>query len=99
MSYCQESRSEISVAMTAYQYAELSALFEWHKANFQREIKSQIDILFQAYCSKHRLFSERSDDNPDEELTLSPEDILRLLAIQALKENLNDNTYYKQIGY
>lgn len=56
-----------------------------------------MDILFQAYCSKHRLFSERSDDDPDEELNLTPEDIRRLWAIAALRENLNDNTYCKLI--
>lgn len=98
MPYFRESRSVISAEMTAYQYAEISSLFEWHKANFQREVESQMDILFQAYCSKHRLFSERSGDDADEELNLSPEDIRRLLAIQALKGCLNDNTYCKLIG-
>lgn len=97
MSYYRESRSAISVEMTAYQYAEISSLFEWHKQNFQRDVESQMDILFQAYCSKHRLFSERSDDDPDEELNLTPEDIRRLWAIAALRENLNDNTYCKLI--
>lgn len=97
MSYYRESRSAISVEMTAYQYAEISSLFEWHKLNFQRDVESQMDILFQAYCSKHRLFIERSDDDPDEELNLTPEDIRRLWAIAALRENLNDNSYCKLI--
>lgn len=99
MSYRRMSRTAISVVMTAYQYAELSALFEWHKANFRREVENQIDILFQAYISKHRLFCERSDDAPDDELNLSPEDIQRIRAIIAMRESLNDSNYYKQIGY
>ena len=99
MSYRRMSRTAISVVMTAYQYAELSALFEWHKANFRREVENQIDILFQAYIPKHRLSCKRSDDAPDDELNLSPEDIQRIRAIIAMRESLNDSNYYKQIGY
>lgn len=97
MSYYRESRSAISVELTAYQYAEISSLFEWHKVNFQRDVENQMELLFQAYCSKHRLFSERSDDDKDEELSLSPEDIRKLFAINALRDTLNDNSYYKMI--
>ena len=53
--------------------------------------------LFQAYCSKHSLYRERSDDEPDEELNLTPEDIRRLMAALALRDSLNDVSYQKMI--
>lgn len=55
-----------------------------------------MDLLFQAYCLKHRLYNKQEDDSV-EELSLSLEEIRRLREIGALKDSLNDNTYYKQI--
>lgn len=37
--FYKESRSKISVEMTALQYAELVSLFEWHKANFNKDLE------------------------------------------------------------
>lgn len=39
LSFYKESRSKISVEMTALQYAELVSLFEWHKANFNKDLE------------------------------------------------------------
>lgn len=97
LSYLRENRSEISVELTAYQYAEISSLFEWHKENFKRDVENLMATLFQAYCSKHSLYRERSDDEPDEELNLTPEDIRRLMAALALRDSLNDVSYQKLI--
>lgn len=98
LSYYQKSRSVISVNLTAYQYAEISSLFVWHKENFKRDVDNIMETLFQAYCSKHSLYSERSKDAPNDELKLSPEDIRRIVAAAALADSLNDNRYYKLIG-
>lgn len=97
LSYFQKSRSVISVNLTAYQYAEISSLFEWHKENFKRDVDNLMCTLFQAYCSKHSLYRERSKDEQDDELTLSPDDIRRIIAAAALKDSLNDNKYCKLI--
>lgn len=97
LSYRSLSRSRISVELTAYQYAEISSLFEWHKENFKRDVENLMETLFQAYCSKHALFRERSDDEPDEELNLTPEDIRRIFAAAALRDSLNDVSYCKLI--
>lgn len=97
LSYRSRSRSRISVELTAYQYAEISSLFEWHKENFKRDVENLMATLFQAYCSKHSLYRERSDDEPEEKLSLTPEDIRRIMAAMALRDSLNDNTYCKLI--
>lgn len=97
LSYRSRSRSMISVELTAYQYAEISSLFEWHKQNFKRDVENLMGTLFHAYCSKHSLYRERSDDEPEEELNLTPEDIRRILAAAALRDSLNDASYCKLI--
>lgn len=97
LSYKQPNRSTILVELTAYQYAEISSLFEWHKANFKRDVENLMETLFTAYVDKHNLYRTRSDNEPDEELSLSPEDIRRIMAVAALRDSLNDNTYCKLI--
>lgn len=38
LSYYKRSRNRIAVDLTPLQYAELSSLFEWHKANFLKDL-------------------------------------------------------------
>lgn len=68
MSYRQETRSKISLELTQADYAELKGLFEWHKANFEKELEDIKKTFIHAYCQKHRLFpessSETSNDKP-----------------------------------
>lgn len=97
MSYRKESRSAISCELTAYQYAEISSMFIWHKENFRRDTENLMDTLFISYCRKHSLFSERTGDEPEEEYQLTPEDIRRLFAAEAIRGTLNDNFYCKLI--
>lgn len=37
MTYTQPTRSAIRIELTALQYADISSLFNWHKANYKRE--------------------------------------------------------------
>lgn len=97
LSYRRLTRSGIEVELTAYQYAEILSLFEWHKENFKRDVENLMETLFQAYCSKHALYRERSDDEPDRELSLTPEDIRRLMAAAALRDSLSDERYTKML--
>lgn len=97
LSYRSCSRSRISVELTAYQYAEISSLFEWHKENFKRDVENLMDTLFLSYCQKHSLFRDKSGDEPEEEYQLTPEDIRKLFAAAALRDSLNDNSYCKLI--
>ena len=60
MSYRQETRSKISLELTQVDYAELKGLFEWHKANFKKELEDIKKTFIHAYCQKHRLFRESS---------------------------------------
>lgn len=97
--YVQRSRSVIAVKLTPLQYAELSSLYEWHKANFAKDLAAMQQTIVEAYVNKHNLFSKRddedSDNTPDFELT--PEKLRRLQAILAMQGELNDNTYHKML--
>lgn len=95
MAYYQRSPSKIALDLTPLQYAELSNLFEWHKANFKKDLDQTIDNMVNAYINKHDLFSSHNGGNPDRKLT--PEDIKKIKAMFAMMEQLSDNTYHKMI--
>lgn len=93
MSYRQTSRSQISVEMTALQYAELVGLFEWHKSNFNQELEEMKENILIAYCRKHHLYRDVKPKRDDMKLTA--EDMKRLLKIIQMEKILNDNRYQK----
>ena len=94
LGYRQVSRSQIAVEMTALQYAELASLFEWHKANFNKDLEDMKKNILLAYCRKHHLYSDVKPDN-DNDRELTEEERKRLLKIMYMQESLNDNQYHK----
>ena len=96
MSYKSVSRSKIAIELTAMQYAELVSLYEWHKANFIKDLEDFKENILLAYCRKHSLYSKKESDD-DKSSELSPEDIERLWKIMRLQDSLNDNHYQKFI--
>ena len=92
MSYRQETRSEISLELTQVDYAELKGLYEWHKANFEKELEDIKKTIIHAYCQKHRLYpespSETSNDKP-----LTEKDLEMLRKVMKMEGLLNDKTY------
>ena len=92
LSYHRESRSQISVKMTAFQYAELVGLFEWHKANFNKDLEDMKQNILLAYCRKHHLYSDVKPDN-DNDRELTADERKRLIKIMFMQEGLNDNQY------
>ena len=94
LSFYQESRSQISVEMTALQYAELVSLFEWHKANFNKDLEDMKKNILLAYCRKHHLYSDVKPDN-DNDRELTEDERKRLIKIIFMQESLNDNQYHK----
>lgn len=97
--YFKVFNSSILVWLTAYQFAEISNLFFWHKANLKKDFEKTQRLVFEAYVQKHRIFRDRSNDPEDEEeeQESKPIDLARLRAILAIMNNLNDNRYYKMI--
>ncbi len=85
--------------LTAYQFAEISNLFFWHKNNLKKDIEQTQQLVFEAYVQKHRIFRDRSNDPEDaeEELSSQPIDLRRLQAVVAMMGTLNDNHYHKMI--
>ena len=90
--YKQISRSQIAVEMTALQYAELASLFEWHKANFDKDFEEMKNNILLAYCRKHHLYSNVNHDN---NMELTDDERKRLIKIMYMQESLNDNQYHR----
>lgn len=88
ISYRQETRSKISVELTQVDYAEVKGLFEWHKANFEKELEALRDAALTAYCQKHCLFPDKTNDRP-----LTEADWERIRKAMKMEGLLNDKTY------
>lgn len=98
--YIRETNSIIrGVELTAYQFAEISNLFLWHKSNLKKDIEQTQRLVFEAYIQKHRIFRDRSNDpeNAQAEQRSRPINLSRLRAIVAMMGTLNDNHYHKMI--
>lgn len=97
LEYHRESRSRISAEMTALQYAELVSLFEWHKANFNKDLEDMKRNILLAYCRKHRLHSDiKPEDKTGIELTREEKE--RLLKVMCIQETLGDSQYHKLLN-
>lgn len=101
LSYFQRSRNKIAVDLTPLQYAELSSLFEWHKANFLKDLAAMQDTIVEAYVNKHNIFRTLSEEEQEErdarEEELTPAKLRRIAAIMAMQSELGDNRYHKQL--
>lgn len=101
LSYFKRSRNKIAVDLTPLQYAELSSLFEWHKANFLKDLAAMQDTIVEAYVNKHNIFRTLSEEEQAErdarEEKLTPAKLRRLAAIMAMQGELGDNRYHKQL--
>lgn len=97
MKYSKPTRSSIRIELTALAYAEVSALFDWHKQNFERELKQIREDFMSAYIGKHNLLfdTERSETASGDKLT--EEDITRIRRVWKLREAMSDNSYHKMI--
>lgn len=101
LSYFKRSRNKIAVDLTPLQYAELSSLFEWHKANFLKDLAAMQDTIVEAYVNKHNIFRTLSEEEQAErdarEEKLTPAKLRRIAAIIAMQGELGDNRYHKQL--
>lgn len=97
LKYWQSSRSEIIVELTPVQYVDLKYLFEWHKENLLKDLEVMKEDFLEAYVHKHRLFSNKKQEDKSE--PLSTDELSRLRRIFNLQKNLNDNNYHKMLKY
>ena len=89
LSYFKRSRNTIAVDLTPLQYAELSSLFEWHKANFLKDLAAMQDTIVEAYVHKHNIFRTLSEEEQAErdarEEDLTPAKLRRIAATTVLR--------------
>lgn len=84
--------------LTAYEFAELSNLYEWHKAQLNKEMARMIDDFTEAYIIKHQITSDDnggSSDDDDKPLTI--EDLDRISRITKLMCQVEDTSYCKML--
>jgi len=100
LSYYQTSRSEIRVKLTAYQYAELKALWTWHKDNYKRERDAILETITEAYIGKHNLYRAPSadDEQSQEDYKLTAEELERLVRVAAMRNAMGDRFYTRMLG-
>jgi hypothetical protein len=53
----KQYRDETAFELTAYEYTELVNAYEWHVANFEKELKRMKKDLLSAYIYRHDLCS------------------------------------------
>ena len=89
-------RDRIRLEITKAQFIEINELFEWHKANLERERDEQLKLLAEAYIMKHNLYSGvKNEDNEDKPLT--HEDLMRLQKVILMEATLADRHFQKQL--
>lgn len=88
----KELNSHISIELTPSQYAEISSMFDWHKANFKSELKAVRKRLFLAYCLKHNIYNDSVENS---NLQLSPGECRDAKKILNMVNSLEDVSYLK----
>jgi hypothetical protein len=91
-------RGKIKLYLTTLEYVESVAMFDWHKANYKKELKRVMDDFNSAYLLKHDLLlpKERSgEEKPEKNFT--PDDYQRLMRICSMKDGMEDTHYHKRI--
>ena len=93
----KEYKGYICYELTAYEFAEIQNLFEWHKAQLGKELKQLLEDFTESYCIKHSITSDCSRDDDAEAKPLSPQERQRLLKIMMLVDTVEDTSYRKMI--
>ncbi len=80
--------------LSNYEYAELESIYSFHIKNFAKEKRSLMKNLMNAYCIKHDLLVDSSDENKKH----SDEEIRQYLQALKMSQNMSDVTYHKQLN-
>lgn len=89
------STKQLFVDLTAYEYAEIRSMYDWHRTNFRKEKRRLLKTFCDAYLIKHDLLVG-SDSNQPRELTEA--EIRQIREAVSLSGSLSDVYYRKQIG-
>lgn len=93
----KEGKTNIYIELSPYEFAEMASMYEWHKAQLDKDMKDLISRITNAFILKHKLYnSVENEDSMDRE-ELTPEKRRDLLKTMFLTEGLEDTYYQKQI--
>jgi len=90
-------KNNIYYELDAYEYAEILNLFNWHKVQLGKEIKSMIKDFADAYFSKHNITCDFGEDEDSEPKILTPEEKRRMFKLCILMDTMEDVHYRKLI--
>lgn len=88
------SRKTIYISLTDLQYAEISSMVDFFKAQFNKERKRFLKDFMAAFVDKHHIY----DITPDEREDNEDIDLERLSRIMQMSMGMEDITYRKQIS-
>lgn len=89
-----QSKKEVYTELTAYEYAEVRSMHEWHCRNFASEKRRMLKNIQNAYILKHNLCAAVPTTERRE-----PTEASRKMYLDALElsRTLNDVYYHKQL--
>lgn len=97
MTYSKPTRSSIKLELTSMQYAEILSLYNWHKGNYERELRDFKKNFMSAYVGKHDLYLDEERNYSLDIHDLTQEELHNLMKVWKIREAMNDNTYRKQL--
>jgi hypothetical protein len=83
--------AKVYIALTDYEFAELSEFYEFHKRNIKKEFHKMVDDFLMAYQYKHKLYSSTKIENARE---ITFEEIMK---IQMYANEIQDVSFYKAL--
>ena len=85
----------LHIMVTAYEYAEIRSMYDWHVSNFKRERSKMLKNIENAYIIKHGLYMDGPSDGGRK---LSEQEKQEILEAVSMSRSLSDVYYRKQIG-
>lgn len=83
----------IGAELTKFEFAELSAMFDFHRANMEHEYKEMISSFEAAYFSKHQIFPATGiEDHQGSDMSIE-----KAKRILAMMKGMEDKSYRKQL--
>lgn len=94
--YKHEARKKkraLVVSVTDFEFIEIQQRIDFYWEKYQDEMK----IFYSAFIQKNKLYRKPSDDEPETEKELTPEERARLFRMRQMMNGMEQHTMQKQI--
>lgn len=86
-------KSEIGMYLTDAEYIEIKSKFEFYWKRYLEDV----EILYEAFVQKNRLYSKSTDNEPKPETELTADELKRLKKVIGTMDALDTHSFHKQI--